>query len=845
MSVVSAGAFLIPLFAAPLAPVRADQAVYTDSLQNAWQNWSWAATDLSSTTAPHAGSDAIAVTTGAWQALYLHHSAFSSAAYTALTFWINGGASGSRSLQVQATLNRVAQPAVKIPAPPANSWALITLPLASLGVAGQTTLDGFWIQDSSGAASATPFYVDDIALTGGTVTVGPATLSVDAAANRHPISPLIYGVAYGDATTLSDLNAPLNRMGGNNTSRYNWQLNADNKGQDWYFESSGDADPTPGGRGDAFIAGSKAGGAQAMLTIPTIGWVATLGPGRGKLPSFSVAKYGAQQSADGWMPDAGNGVHTDGALVPGNDPHDANVPDSAGSEGGWISHLTSKWGTADKGGLRYYILDNEPSIWHSTHRDVHPAGATMDEIKNDILTYGAKIKAADPSALVVAPEEWGWFGYFYSGADQQYGSLHGYTGYPDRAAHGGMDYLPWLLQQVQQHDQAAGQRTLDVFSVHFYPQAGEFSDTVTDSMSLLRNRSTRQLWDPNYTSESWINAPVQLIPRLKGWVNTYYPGTKTALTEYNWGAEGNINGATTQADIFGIFGREGLDMATRWTVPATTSPVYLAMKLFRNYDGHNSGFGDVSISDTAPDPDRVSSFAALRSSDGALTVMVINKGLYTAAPVAVTLANFQSGATAQAWQLTSANAITRLADTALAGNSLKATVPAQSITLFVIPPAAATLANGRFETPSAGNASYVYNPTGGTWIFTGYSGIQSNGSAWYAANAPDGTQTAFLQGYPGRGALGTISQSVTFSAAGSYALTFQAARRLGQVQPLRFSVDGVQVGGLLTPPGSSFAPLTSATFSIGTAGAHTLTLSATDNSGDLSTLVDQVSLSPK
>ena len=57
------------------------------------------------------------------------------------------------------------------------------------------------------------------------------TISVDAAANRHPINPNVYGVAYGTAATLSDLNAPLNRYGGNNTSRYNWQLNADNRGQ--------------------------------------------------------------------------------------------------------------------------------------------------------------------------------------------------------------------------------------------------------------------------------------------------------------------------------------------------------------------------------------------------------------------------------------------------------------------------------------------------------------------------------------------------------------------------------------------------------------------------------------
>src|SRR5207244_10546394 len=82
---------------------------------------------------------------------------------------------------------------------------------------------------------------------------------------------------------------------------------------------------------------------------------------------------------------------------------------------------------------------------------------------------------------------------------------------------------------------------------HYYPQGGEFSDDVSTAMQLRRNRSTRSLWDPNYVDETWINDVVQLIPRLKSWVSTYYPGTLTGVTEYNWGAEWHINGATTQA----------------------------------------------------------------------------------------------------------------------------------------------------------------------------------------------------------------------------------------------------------------------------------------------------------
>ena len=85
-----------------------------------------------------------------------------------------------------------------------------------------------------------------------------------------------------------------------------------------------------------------------------------------------------------------------------------------------------------------------------------PTGATMDEIKNKILDYAGKIKAVDPSALVVGPEEWGWSGYLFSGYDQQYGSTHGWSSLPDRNNHGGADYLPWLLDQLRQNNTSDG-----------------------------------------------------------------------------------------------------------------------------------------------------------------------------------------------------------------------------------------------------------------------------------------------------------------------------------------------------------------------------------------------------
>jgi hypothetical protein len=517
---------------------------------------------------------------------------------------------------------------------------------------------------------------------------GAVAVVIDVAANRHPIDPRIYGVAFADPATLVDLRSPLNRSGGNATSRYNWQINATNRASDWYFESIGSSSTLPGGDADTFVSQAKASGAAPLLTIPMIGWVARLGSNRAILSGFSIARYGPQTGADPYDADAGNGISAaTGEPISGNDPNDADVPANAGFQQGWLQHLVGQWGTSANGGVGYYMLDNEPSIWHATHRDVHPIGAKMGEVFNDTVAYATQIKAIDPGAFVVGPEEWGWSGYFYSGYDQQWGAANGWSNLPDRAANGNQDYLPWLLNQLHMHDVAVGHRLLDIFSVHFYPQGGEYGNDISTAMQQLRNRSTRALWDPSYVDESWIGTQVMLLPRLKNWVSAYYPGTKVGITEYNWGAEAYINGATTQADILGIFGREGLDLATRWTTPDPSTPTYKAIKLFRNYDGQGSAFGDISVSATAPNPDLLSVFAAQRTAGSALTIMAVNKDLSGSPLVNLQLANFTAGGSVQVWQLTAGNAITRLADATVSASTLTVTLPVQSITLFVIPAA--------------------------------------------------------------------------------------------------------------------------------------------------------------
>ncbi len=561
------------------------------------------------------------------------------------------------------------------------------------------------------------------------------TVNVDANANRRAINPNIYGIAYGDARDVTTLNAPLNRWGGNSTSRYNWQLDAHSAAADWYFETYPDGSGAPAGSADAYVTTTRSNpGSEPLFTIPMIDYLANLGPNRSTLAGFSVKKYGAQTGTDPWNPDAGNGVSSaTGKNITGNNPLDTGVANSASFQQGWLQHFVSTYGSAStSSGVKYYVLDNEPSLWHQTHRDVHPNPANYQEMYNKIVAYAGAIRAADPSAKIIGPEEWSWWAMFTSGFDQANGISAPASDYN---THNQTYYYPWLLQQLYAYKQQTGTQLLDVLSVHCYNGApGDNDDSPAGQQ--YRNRETRILWDPTFQDPSWygdigINGRViNWIPTMKAMVSQYFPGLEIGCTEYNWGDEANLNGATTQADVLGIYGREGFDLATRWTVaknpnttPTTYYATYLASQIYRNYDGNHSTFGDTSVAASVANPDNLSAFAAVRGADGALTVMVINKQ-QSSTPVTVSLANFSTSGTAQAWQINSASqtSIARLADLTVSSNSISTTVPSQSITLFTVPAGNAlsppNAPTGLAATVGSGTVNLTWNAAGGATSYT-------------------------------------------------------------------------------------------------------------------------------
>ncbi|MCU0294208.1 MAG: S-layer homology domain-containing protein, partial [Thermoanaerobaculaceae bacterium] len=518
---------------------------------------------------------------------------------------------------------------------------------------------------------------------------GPA-LAIDATAARHPISPDIYGLNFASEPLAQELRLPVRRWGGNSTSRFNYLLDTTNTGMDWYYENIPQANDHPellptGNTVDRFVEQDRRTGSRSLVTVPLVGHVAKRRTAGHPFDcGFKVSVYGPQQSVDPWDPDCGDGLHTNGTPVTGNNPLDTSVAVDAAFVQGYVAHLVSRFGDAAHGGVAYYNLDNEPMLWSDTHRDVHPSPTSYDEMRDRTITYAAAVKAADPTAKTLGPVVWGWTAYFWSALDWASGG--NWWEHPqDRLAHGDVPFIDWYLGQMAAYETQHGQRLLDLLDVHFYPPGVALSGAGSAATQALRLRSTRLVWDPTYSEESWIGQPVYLVPRMKQWVADHYPGTGTAVTEYNWGALDHINGALAQADVLGIFGREGLDVATLWGPPEATQPGAFAFRVFRSYDGAGASFGETGVQAGSADQGVASVYAAQRTADGALTVVVINK-TGTALTSQVTLAGYAPSGAAQVWRYSSANlaAIVHEADLPV-GAAFSATFPASSITLLVVP----------------------------------------------------------------------------------------------------------------------------------------------------------------
>ena len=548
-------------------------------------------------------------------------------------------------------------------------------------------------------------------------------VNVNVNLERRLVHPEIYGMNFSSSGQLSALGVPLNRSGGNSTTRYNWQGVQHNSASDWFYIDYG---PSQTDSVDTFVTQARAAGATPLITIPTIGWT-PINSGETRHWGFSVNTYGPQNNteftasggADWANADAGDGTcdvnvntkinphngqrYCQNGKIVGNDPADTSVAAPPSFEAQWVTHLQTTFGSGANG-VHLYALDNEPMLWNSTHRDVHPLPAGFDDAWLWTLDYGTAIKNADPAAKVTGPVTWGYCDLFGSAKDNCYvGS--------DRTAHGDMPFVAWYLKQVCAHPMADGRRLVDYLDLHYYPQGGQSqSNDESASVASLRLRSVKELYDASYVSESWIAdlgddatyhySKPGLLPRVRQWIDDNCPGTAIAITEYNWGgivhdwepttSDEGVSAALAQAEVLAIFGHEGVSLATRWVAPKVGTAVETAFKLFLDYDGAFSRVVGHSVHATSSAVDTVGAYAV--DLYGQRTMVLLFNKSTSAQTANLHFTQHYTGAwnyyrfTGNAGGYGVGNIAQTSGGTLTAGNAISGmSLPARSATLVVLP----------------------------------------------------------------------------------------------------------------------------------------------------------------
>ena len=673
----------------PLAIFAQDQVVYDNALENGWADYSWATVNFSKTTPVHSGADSIQVTDPgtSWEAIWLHHTPFNSAPYQSLSFWIYPTVAGVNSLTVQATLNGTGQPAVYLSftAGQLNQWQQVTLSLSSLGVASNAGFDGFWIQNSTGGANT--FYLDDVSLVA-VPSSNQVTVNVNSKSVIRTIDRRIYGMnlmfsdSYLSGTAspalLKSMGTGVIRFpGGSGSDDYDWQT--DRSVSNGAFQWASNA--------VTFAQVAEAAGTQAYVTV-------NYGSGTPEQAAAWVAYYNGSVSGT-----ASLGI------------------DSKGRDwktvGYWASIRSSSPLGVDDGynflrmahplpfGFRYWEVGNE--CYGTWEYDLHGAvGSGLTGIAYDPYTYAqsfrtfySKMLAVDSTIKIGVPA--------IQGEDTDGIGTHAVAN-PNEGNSMHSGWTPVLLATLK----AAGV-TPDFLIYHCYPQ-----EPWSESDSVLLQAGTsfqadaanfRKMINDYFGATSGSNIELAMTELNSV---SYNPGKQTtslvnglfladaigsiASTEFNsclWWTlrNGSYSVNNNSASLYGWrnYGDYGAISTGDVSEPSVNTPFppFYAGKLLT----HWGQGGDVMVSSSSSNP-QLALYAA-KTSNGNLTLLVINKYPSTDLNVQIMLNGFTPGAAlAPSFSYGKSNdlgsADLTSGTVAISGSSFSHTFPAYSMTVLVL-----------------------------------------------------------------------------------------------------------------------------------------------------------------
>ncbi len=510
------------------------------------------------------------------------------------------------------------------------------------------------------------------------------TFTLDSSQQARRISPFVYG--YNAATfEVAPAGATLLRLGGSRWTAYNWETNASNGGALSGFQNDKalSASSTPGEAIRPSVASAQAKPGAIVVTIPTQGWVAADSTGAVDL---------SRPISDRFL----HGVPRKGGAFSAT----PDLTDKTVSQDELAAFLDGAFPASRTDPLRpiYFALDHEPDLWTSAHAEIQRTPTRYAELLPKIVATAAALKDAVPTSLVFGSVNYGFSG------------LLNLQVAPDASAHGYPDlwWIGWYLQQIKSAGDLLGRRIVDVLDLHWRSEAQGGGIRITGSETWpsvvsARVQAPRSLWDPGYVEDSYItndilsfssDHAIHIIGRLRTFIDGAYPGTRISFSEYNHGGEGDISGGIAEADVLGIFGREGVFAGAY--LPLTASPAFIhgAFHAFRDYDGAGAAFGNVSFQASSSDVSRASVYASIDAGHPERVVAVAINRSTSAIDAAFKLSHTQLFTQAKGWQLTAASPIVSgaavpqsiAAQMLAAKNSFHLSLPAMSVTTLELLP---------------------------------------------------------------------------------------------------------------------------------------------------------------
>ena len=484
-----------------------------------------------------------------------------------------------------------------------------------------------------------------------------------------PISPYIYGAdGFQSPEDIAGLGLfTVGRHGGNRMSSYNWVNNASNAGVDYYQENDDylGGGTAPGGAVTPFISQFHANDCAAVVTVPFMGHVSA-----DKLHDESHGseylniKYvlGATALNPNYMTERLR-VMAPVKGAPFSMSPDPNLPTVYADEFVNFIDQTYPYARTDPNKRIIWQLDNEPDYWNAQFPVIRNPGVgetapALTELVSKTAAYAQAIRSIIPGAIILAP----CVGSFFDIQLQKY--LGGPTFYP------GINnwWMANYLKAVKTDSLTANQRLIDVFDYHNYSEAtdGVYPDSgwekqgpapgnpdylsVTDASNrptlvAARVQAARSLWDPTYIECSWVAeysyntgtpdgmsalpAPLMSIPREKYNINLSFPGVKLAFTEWNFGGWDHPSGAVVNADALGIFGVQGVFLASYWSLHNNNDTyTFGAFAAYNKFDLSGRRFGNSSISATTDSLDKSAVYASIDDADTSVVkAIAINRTL--------------------------------------------------------------------------------------------------------------------------------------------------------------------------------------------------------------------------